>query len=386
MPTSPAWHHLVALLLLPLCLLPAGSAAAADIEGILLTAKGPASEAKVHAYRNAADLQARINPIVSTPGSKPGHYTLRLAPGKYYLTATAQEAGGQPLFAYHGLNPITVGDDYQWIPFFVQPAREAQCESGYQGIGGRVIYKDAPLAHGSVSVYTLEDAPFRGMGVLTNSLGDDGAFWFDLAPGRYMVIARQRQNDSTIGPLQQGDLFCYSAANPIEVSPARACKVDLFCYPRNDLDHYLDQGGHDPRGRRQETRRDASLKQAGMQEAGKPEASAPQAILAGRVIDLEGRPMPGLIVTAYPADDLPLFQMYVLRFRSDFIAKTDSKGMFRLEVRPGPYYLVARERVGDAPQTKEYYGLYEGNANHSLTAHDQQPTNGIQITVAPIMP
>ncbi len=358
---------------------------ATTIEGIVLTNKGPATAASVMAYRSFEDLRRQTNAIISSEGTKPGQYTLELAPGKYYLTAKGQ-GQDQSLFAYHGLNPVMITDSYQWIPFFVLAARPAQCEAGFQGIGGRILYKDTPINHGSVSVYTLEDEPFRGMGVLTNSITEDGRFWFDLAPGSYMVIARQRQDDTAIGPLKKGDLFCYSAANPIEVSPANACQVDLLCYPRDDLDRYLSKDAQDPRGKKQATRQDSSLQKASMQEAGKKGGGGPLSIIAGRVTDLDGGGMPGLVVSAYPADELPLFQMYGLRFKSDFLAKTDDKGFFRLEMKPGSYYIVAREKVGDAPSEHEYYGLYEGSANHSLTVASGETKNGIQILVEPIMP
>lgn len=360
-------------------------ARATTIEGIVLTDKGPATSPSVQAYASFTDLRQQTNAIVSTPGSKPGQYSLELPPGKYYLTATSHDHE-HSLFAYHGLNPITISGSKQWIPFFVLPVHPSQCEPGFQGIGGRALYKDQPIDSGSVSVYTLEDEPFRGMGVLTNSITEDGSFWFDLAPGNYVVVARQRQDNALIGPLKKGDLFCYSAANPIAVHPANSCQVDLLCYPRDNLDRYLSQEAEDPRGKKQIARRDTSLESATLQEAGKNGISGPVSIIAGRVTALDDTPMPGLIVSAYPADDLPLFQMYILRFKSDYITKTDANGFFRLVVKPGSYYIVTREKVGDAPNAHENYGIYEGSANHSLTVASGENINGIHLLVEPIMP
>lgn len=358
---------------------------ATTIEGIVLNEKGPAS-ATVIAYRSFTDLHRQTNGIMSSQGSKPGQYKLDLAPGKYYLVARDSKHT-PPLYGYHGLNPIIIGDTYQWIPFFVLPEDPVQCEPGFQGIGGTVFYRGTPITHGSVSAYPLDDEPFRGMGLLTNSITDDGKFWFELSPGNYVIIARQRHDDSAIGPLKKGDLFCYSASNPIEVHPANSCQLNLHCYPRDDMEHYLTQGAQDPRGKRQIGRRDASLQNASMKEAGaKAKDAGSLAIIAGRVTDLTGNPMPGLIVSAYPADELPLFQMYVLRFKSQFIAKTDKKGVFRVEAKPGSYYLVAREKVGDAPNVGENYGLYEGNFNHSLAVKSGEIKSGIQLIVEPIMP
>lgn len=376
-----AWKHIV----LFLCLGLTAPTQATTIEGIVLDDSGTAS-ATVIAYRSFTDMHLQANGTISSPGSKPGQYRLDLPPGKYYLVAQDSKHT-PPFFGYHGLNPITIGDTYQWIPFFVLPAPPVQCEPGFQGIGGTILYKGVPITHGSVSAYTPADEPFRGMGVLTNTIGEDGTFWFELPPGSYVVIARQRQDEMAIGPLKKGDLFCYSAANPIEIQPANTCQTTLHCYPRDDMDHYLTQESQDPRGKRQTVRREASLQNTSMQEAGtKTQGIGQLAIIAGRVTDLNGIPMPGLVVSAYPADELPLFQMYVLRFKSKFLTKTDNKGFFRLEAKPGSYYLVAREKVGDAPNIGEHYGLYEGSANHSLTVGKDETKSGIQLIVEPIMP
>ena len=358
---------------------------ATTIEGIILTDKGPATDSEVIAYPSYLDLQKNTNGLHSIPGQKTGLYRLELPSGKYYLAAKSTDQE-KHFFSYHGLNPITIADTPQWIPFFILPVQSPKCEPGFQGIGGRVLYKELPLSRGSVTAYTFDDAPFRGIGVLTNSISNDGNFWFDLAPGSYVMIARQRQDDTSIGPLKKGDLFCYTAANPIEVHPAQACTIDLLCYPRDDLDNYVTQNFSDPRGIKQHARHEASLEKASIQGTGDHTSSSSRSMLAGRVTDLNNTPMPGLVVSAYPADDLPLFQMYILRFKSNFLAKTDAKGYFRLEVKQGTYYLVAREKVGDAPNSNEFYGLYEGNSNHSLSIKDGEAINGIQLQVEPIMP
>jgi hypothetical protein len=78
--------------------------------------------------------------------------------------------------------------------------------------------------------------------------------------------------------------------------------------------------------------------------------------------------------------------MYVLRMKTEHMTRTDSKGFFRLELRSGSYYLVARERVGDAPIAGEYYGIYEGNPNHSLVLAPNEIKTGVHIVAESIMP
>nr|MBF0223630.1 carboxypeptidase regulatory-like domain-containing protein [Desulfobulbaceae bacterium] len=359
------------------------SAYGALVQGIILDENGPTSAVEVRAYKTYADLLHKRNATISHRGEKPGQYIINIPQGQYYFTAQGT-GNNTPLYSYHGLNPIRVSDDDLWLPFFTVPQTKTTCTDGFQGIGGTIRYKGLPVQSGSISAYTLTDEPFRGMGVLTNTIGEDASFWFDLEPGQYVVIARQRQDNNAIGPLKKGDLFCYSSANPVTVSPAKSCTIDLSCYPRDDIEAFLNQNAEDPRGKREEKRRTASMETASIKEtAGK---NTQFSIVAGRVTDSNNMPIPNLFVSAYTADDLFLFQMYIVRFKSDFIARTDKNGMFRLEMPPGSYYLVAREIVGEAPVAGEYYGIYEGTPNHSLKIEQDKSINGLQIIAEPIMP
>ena len=77
------------------------------------------------------------------------------------------------------------------------------------------------------------------MGLLSNTLNDEGTFWFDLEQGSYVVIARKRFNATNMGPLRKGDLFCYAEPNPVQVTPSTSCDISISCYPRDDLDAFL---------------------------------------------------------------------------------------------------------------------------------------------------
>jgi hypothetical protein len=78
--------------------------------------------------------------------------------------------------------------------------------------------------------------------------------------------------------------------------------------------------------------------------------------------------------------------MFVLRLKTEQMTRTDAKGFFRLELRSGHYYLVARERIGDAPVAGEYYGIYEGAPNHSISLKPNEILTGVHIIAEPIMP
>lgn len=380
--------HLPTFLIFFLCLLflsPCGTAA--TIEGIVLTDTGPLPEAKIIAFPDIGSLLSGRNGLPSQQAEKKGQFHLELSPGTYFFVAHGSQ-NGQNFFSYHGLNPITVSEKYHWLPFFAVKSTPPLCKAGPTAISGVVTLKDRPIDRGNVSVYSLQDRHFRGMGLFTNTLSSGGEFQFELEPGRYIVIARQRQENGGMGPLKKGDLFCYPEANPVEVSEGQSCEVELPCYPRNDIDSFLSDSGLDPRGRRQENRRAASLQDTPIYEpTAKPSGRQnQQAILAGKVTDLVGIPRPDFYVSAYPANIFPLFQMYVIRLITRHIVQTDQQGRYQLELDPGEYYLVAREKIGEAPDHLEFYGLYEGNANHAIVVGRSDKTDNVDIVVEQIMP
>jgi len=359
------------------------------IEGIVFSTKGPIADAVVHAYPDVESLFNKKNSISSRPGEKPGQFKLSLPPGNYYLVAEGM-VGDTAMFSYHGINPISITDQSHWIPFFAVETPPVRFEPGTTGISGTVYYKGAALAGGTVSVYPLSDKQFRGMGLFTNSLDDDGRFYFDLEPGYYVVVARKRQQDSTMGPLGPKDLFCYPATNPIPVEEDVISGIHINCYPRNDLEGFLDKDAIDPRGRKQEGRRTASLQDTEINMVPDPGLQGPRTGvtgISGRVLDLEGNPQAGLYVAAYPANGNSLFQMHILRLITKYIAKTDDNGHFSIMLDGGGmYYLVAREILGQAPDYPERYGLYEGNANHSIEVAPGEQEEAVTIYVDRIMP
>lgn len=359
------------------------------IEGIVFSTNGPIPGAVVHAYPDVDSLLNKKNGQSSHPGEKAGQFKLSLQPGKYYLVAEGT-VNDTAMFSYHGINPITITDQSHWIPFFAVGTPPVSFEpGGMTGISGTVYYKGTALAGGRVSVYPQSDTQFRGMGLFTNSLDDQGRFYFNLEPGFYVVVARQWQQNSTMGPLGAKDLFCYPATNPIPVKMNSVSDIHINCYPRNDLEGFLDQDAHDPRGRKQEGRRIASLEDTQidiMSEAGRRGSEKGVTSIAGRVLDLEGNPQAGLYVAAYPANGNILFQMHILRLITKFITKTDADGRFSITLDDGLYYLVTREILGEAPDSQERYGLYEGNANHSIEVSAGEKKEAITMYVDRIMP
>ncbi len=105
--------HINFLVLLLACLLftSAATARAAQIEGIVLVPEGLLQDAVVYAYPDFSSLESNTNGLVSLPGEKAGQFRLDLAPGTYFFIAHGT-LNGKKMFAYHGLNPILITDDF----------------------------------------------------------------------------------------------------------------------------------------------------------------------------------------------------------------------------------------------------------------------------------
>ncbi|MCK4839264.1 MAG: carboxypeptidase regulatory-like domain-containing protein [Desulfobulbaceae bacterium] len=356
------------------------------VEGVIFSDHGPVAESQVFAYPDYQSLVSKEAYVKSSPGEKDGQYKLELPPGNYYLTATG-ELSGQRLFSYHGINPITVADDYRWLPFFLSEEQEPVCINGEgQGLSGLVSYQGAALDHGVISVYKSQDGKFRGMGLFTNTIGADGRFRFNLEPGSYVVVARQKKAEAGIGPVLQGDLFCYPATNPVIIADEQLCELAIECYPRDNLEAYLTEDAVNPQGRRHESRRQASLWNI-QPEAAQTAIVGKPTTITGRVTNLNGQPVADLVVTAYPAMGIDIFQMHILRLITENRARTDQQGQYRIQLPGGGlYYLQARQKIGEAPDRLEYYGLYEGNQNHAIRINPGENRSNINIPVSRIMP
>ncbi|MEW6220504.1 MAG: carboxypeptidase-like regulatory domain-containing protein [Thermodesulfobacteriota bacterium] len=362
-------------------------ALAAVVQGIALSRRGPVAGATVLAFPSLDAFLTRQGAVASQPGEKPGQFRLELAAGSYYLIAQGEDEDG-PLFAYHGLNPLAVTGEERWLPILLVPAGEPECRPGPTGIRGQLLFQGQPLDRGSVSVYAAEDGRYRGMGLQTRTLEADGRFALTLEAGAFVVVGRQRQGPGALGPLAAGDLFCLPAASPLTLAAGQSCELAISCYPRDDLAAFLDPAAVDPRGRRQADRRQTAL--AGVPAPQMPAGAAgsgPPTLIQGQVVDLAGLPLAGLYVTAYPADQHPLFQMHAIRLLTPAMTMSDEAGRFRLRLPAGgSYYLQAREHLGAAPVAGERFGLYQGSANHSLAVAAGEMRAGIELLAGPIMP
>lgn len=227
---------LAALGALPLC------ATAALVEGVLLTKGGPLAGGSVRAYKSLRDTWGGTPLATSSPGTKPGSYRLELPPGTFYLVASGRENGVE-CSSFLGGNPVAVDTKSLWVSFMLTPVT-LPVVKGAAGtrLAGMVTFRGKPVATAEVSLYRPANGAFKGMGLMGGATADDGSFSFGVPPGDYLVVARKRLSNKGGMPLRKGDLFCYAAANPVTAKESMETRIEIPCYPVNDVESFLNEG------------------------------------------------------------------------------------------------------------------------------------------------
>ncbi len=351
----------------------------AVIEGIVLSEKGPVGDSQVFAYGTFQDYMNGRPSFVSEKGDKIGFYKIELPPGRYYLVSTGDFAGTK-YFSYHGANPVEITDTDLWIPFMALPrTSEIFNESSASGLSGRITFKGAPVNGAQISIYPVTDMNFRGMGFLTSTTNNEGAFTMSPEPGEYVIVARKRMDFSGLRPLRKGDLFCYYDGNPVAVTASGVKQIEIPCYPKDDLKAFLDEKVYPA----------IMVKKAGEDSMrfreNKIEKISDVLSIKGRVTDMKGNPMQDLYVMAYKGKPEQMFQMLFVRTMPEYLARTDNKGFYTINTAgKGSYYILARDLIGEAPAKGENYGLYEENANHSVMM-EKDSIDNVDILVSRVM-
>jgi hypothetical protein len=356
---------------LTLFMIPIAAAAgsATLISGRVFTEAGPMGGAKVSIYKSYADLLADRPLIKGTTADRQGVYSMEIPQGEYYFTARG-DVGERPYYAYHGSNPVRVGENKLWLGLMaVAQGKGPAYTKGEPGLGGEITYKGEPVKGAHVALYDVESRTFKGLGVKTESAGNSGRFRIDLPPGRYVVVAKKNSDGGGNRPLQKGDLYCYYPHNPVDVKEGMTTLLDIPCYPKIDRQGFVNTPV---------VKDDDSMT---IDQLAVNSGSG----LRGRVVDVAGRPVASIHVMAYPLPS-PVFMMYNVYHGSEHTAMTDAAGNYFIPLKEsGDYGIVARNILGDGPHRGEIYGLFQGNARHAVSFRHGELQDRINITVGEVM-
>ncbi|MDF1553895.1 MAG: carboxypeptidase-like regulatory domain-containing protein [Deferrisomatales bacterium] len=281
----------------------------------------------------------------------------RLLPGSYRLSATT--SGVPVLGSRSGKNPILLAaGQNQWIGLQAVPRSEPafrplpSTPDGFGSVSGTVRFNNAPAAGAVVDLY-LDDHGLRGPGFRQSfPAGADGLYVLDEVPeGAYYVVARRRASGTVAGPLVAGDLYGEALANPVPVRSRQETLLDVHLVRKERDD--------DPNADR---------------------LPALGATLRGVVVDGAGTPVPGLYVFAYR-------NRVVGHGMPDFRTLPGGPdGSFALSLGEGGlFYVGAREHAGGSPQPGEWFGFYEGSADHGITVRRDQQVEGVRIVVRKVL-
>lgn len=344
-------------------------AAEITVKGRVFTEAGPLPDAKVYAYINYADLRNDTPPAATATTDDQGVYQLNLKPGSYYFIARSENEGRR-FFAYHGANPIKIGDEKLWIALMAnQENPAAEYIDGPSSIEGRILYKGKPVEGAYVSLYTPESKKFKGLGIKTESAGSDGRFKVRVHPGRYVVVAKKVIDGISNRPLQKGDLYCYNSNNPVEVKDDKTTRIELSCFPVTDRSSFATA---------------AMVKEDDIKTFAERTISSGSGI-RGRVTDPNGKPFANITVQAYQLT-APVTQMYFFAHGTEYKSITDEAGRFFIPIdEDGDYGLQARNVLGDGPHRGEIYGLYQGNSRYAVTFKKGTMVENISIIADKVM-
>ncbi|MBI5203470.1 MAG: hypothetical protein HZA11_00965 [Nitrospirae bacterium] len=353
-----------------LCLCPV-SALADDvkIEGRVFTESGPMQEARVYVYRSYGEIQGNTPLLVSGPADGQGAYKIHLPQGEYYFTARGSK-DGKEFFAYHGNNPIKVETENIWVSLMTNEIKPSEYSDGATSLKGVVTYKGKPVKGAYMALYTLENKRFKGLGFRTENIEEDGTFNLSVPPNKYIVIAKKMQGDNTIRPLKNGDLFCYYPQNPVEVKSDKTVQIEVSCYPKGDRKSFVDTPA---------IKANDYLTTENVIDRYKFG-------IKGKVVDIEGKPVPNVYVLAYRGEYDTVFMMFHVSHGTEYASKTDTEGNYFIPIdSDGNFHILARNVLGGSPHSGEVYGLYGGNPRHMASFKKGQIIENINIVVGEAM-
>lgn len=338
-----------------------------NIEGRVFTDKGPLKGAVVYVYKSYADIKTSTPFFISEPTDEQGLYKLYIPDGEYYFIAKGYK-NSREYFSYHGSNPIKIENENIWLTFMANEVKDPEYSEGATSLKGAVTYKGMHVKDAYIALYAPDTRKFKGLGFRTESVNRDGTFDISLPAGKYIVVAKKKEEGRRMRPLKKGDLFCYYPRNPVEVQADKVVQIEVPCYPKGERDTFT------------EVPKIKSNDYTTLEQVDK----SPQPGIKGTVRDLEGDPVSGLFVLAYKSKQ-SVFLMHHLSERTEYIGETNAEGNYFIPVDiDGDFYIVARNSIGRSPQSWDIYGIYKGSTTRQVSFKKGQIIDNINIVVGRI--
>lgn len=335
-------------------LLLAGCAAPARLSGRVVADGESLPGARVEL--TTLDGRVRAEAVSEADG---GYAFSPVRPGAYRLRAAKE--GSPPLVAVAGRTPLRLAPGADaWVGLQAvpreTPVRRPAAEpiEGFGSLRGRALDRGRPLEGAVAALYVDEAEGLKGPGFRQAfPTGPDGIFAFDEVPeGSYFLAVRRRELGGGTGPVREGDLYGVATENPIPVASGEETSVDV----------------HLVRKEKDEDPNDDLLALTGTG-------------LRGRVVDAGGRPVEGVSVFAYR-------NRTIGHGMPDHLSlPTGPDGAFALSLGEGGlFYVGARERSGGSPAPGEWFGLYEGSADHGLVVKKGRVLGPLDLVVRKVLP
>ncbi|NIR33019.1 MAG: hypothetical protein GWO11_00580 [Desulfuromonadales bacterium] len=216
-------------------------------------------------------------------------------------------------------------------------------------IAGKVTRADGdPPGDAFVYAYRDERNSTRGpadFGIRTES---DGSYLLELPPGSYLLIARQGRSSRASGPPRPGESWDLYSGNPVTVDAGETVTADFTL---------------------RSTARAPRMKAGSLIEG--------DTGFTGRLIDADGRPVPGAFALAYGDRDFHRMPEFTSLPANEY-------GRFTLYVpEAGTFCLAARSRTRGQPRAGEPYGLLNSDRGPCRSVAEGEVLDVGTVTLLP---
>ncbi len=307
-----------------------------EIEGRIFTQHGALPEAVAVLFKDYRDIPDKPF-LISPPADTWGIFRISVPPGRYYFTAYGLWEDKE-YRAFHGNNPVPIQRFSTRIGLMAMPLKESVRTEGTGILSGVATFKGKPLSKGYATVYHPDAEMFKGLGLKSVSLDENGRFSMKLPPGEYVVTAKKTTNkgsESGFGPPKHGDLIGYFLDNPVTITEEEDVTLEVQTFPKGDRPSFDEV----TKVEYLKTEFTSAFELDSLATAG----------IKGRITDVQGNAI-----------------------------AWSSAGKMKFN-EPGNYYVVARDTLGNAPHRDELYGLYQGHPMHRVSFEKGQMLENIDV-------